>query len=319
MENEIEGKSRFTIIKEFYKSEPSTIKRKYVECLCICGNTKEYRRELILKNKITNCGCLNKGKTNSHPKGEAYLTYLIKRCKEGVDRRCLGKIELSREEFKEIITKCCTYCGILPQTPTSKDSKTYNGVFPHNGIDRVNSDISYVLENCVSCCYTCNIMKNDNTLNYFIEQSNKIAACQLDFETHLSYSKEAPEEYEQLTRWIIRHYKSNAKQRDLEFNLTIDEVYALLTFNCFYCGNPPLIGKKPEQYFKGKLFFRNGIDRLDSNEGYIRNNCVACCKFCNIGKASMSPEEFITQAQYITSYQYQYEGSNIIDTRDKNS
>ena len=36
----------------------------------------------------------------------------------------------------------------------------------------------------------------------------------------------------------------------------------------------------------------NGIDRIDSNKGYSFDNVVACCKYCNGAKNTMTQEEF---------------------------
>jgi len=36
----------------------------------------------------------------------------------------------------------------------------------------------------------------------------------------------------------------------------------------------------------------NGIDRINSNIGYIEGNVVPCCKHCNRAKNTMSDSEF---------------------------
>ena len=43
-----------------------------------------------------------------------------------------------------------------------------------NGIDRIDSNIGYIKENCVSCCWTCNKMKNNFSQKEFLEKINKI-------------------------------------------------------------------------------------------------------------------------------------------------
>lgn len=53
----------------------------------------------------------------------------------------------------------CTYCG-----------DTTTGI----NIDRVDSNISYTLSNVVPCCGTCNRMKNDHSLEFFIEHIKKV-------------------------------------------------------------------------------------------------------------------------------------------------
>lgn len=38
----------------------------------------------------------------------------------------------------------------------------------------------------------------------------------------------------------------------------------------------------------------NGIDRVDSSKGYTVENSVACCKYCNTAKNTMTESEFYT-------------------------
>jgi hypothetical protein len=37
----------------------------------------------------------------------------------------------------------------------------------------------------------------------------------------------------------------------------------------------------------------SGIDRVDSNKGYTIDNCVPCCKTCNLAKAELSQRDFL--------------------------
>ena len=42
---------------------------------------------------------------------------------------------------------------------------------------------------------------------------------------------------------------------------------------------------------------RGGIDRLDSTNGYDRDNCVPACRYCNYQKGTMTFEEFVENTQ----------------------
>lgn len=53
---------------------------------------------------------------------------------------------LTKEEFLSFWQADCSYCGDWIATI---------------GIDRIDSDLGYSLDNCVSCCSTCNRMKMD--------------------------------------------------------------------------------------------------------------------------------------------------------------
>mgnify|MGYP003344123941 CR=1 FL=1 len=64
-------------------------------------------------------------------------------------------------------------------------------------------------------------------------------------------------------------YIKEAKRRNIEFKLTKEIFCDIIKHPCHYC-NELNIEKK-----------FNGIDRIDSNNGYILENCVACCSLCN--------------------------------------
>jgi hypothetical protein len=46
-------------------------------------------------------------------------------------------------------------------------------------------------------------------------------------------------------------------------------------------------------------FVYNGLDRIDSNLGYVRSNVVPCCAVCNYMKQELSLSEFLDQVAKI--------------------
>jgi hypothetical protein len=73
--------------------------------------------------------------------------------------------------------------------------------------------------------------------------------------------------------------RSNAIKRGIQFNLTITDFQFLTIRNCYYCTSNEKIG----------------IDRIDNDLGYIVNNCVPCCKLCNLTRNRLyTHDEFIT-------------------------
>jgi hypothetical protein len=87
-------------------------------------------------------------------------------------------------------------------------------------------------------------------------------------------------------------YKTEAKNRSLEFNLTKEEFINLVTQNCHYCG------RKPEKRDNLNINRRtsipvNGVDRKNSDLNYEISNCVPCCTRCNRGKLDVPYDEFI--------------------------
>lgn len=91
-------------------------------------------------------------------------------------------------------------------------------------------------------------------------------------------------------RCVFRIYKRGADERGFSFDLTLEEFKSITQKNCVYCGSPPsAIFKKCE----GQLpFVYNGIDREDNEVGYLKTNCVPCCKSCNIAKHQMKDIDF---------------------------
>lgn len=76
--------------------------------------------------------------------------------------------------------------------------------------------------------------------------------------------------------------KSKSKKRELLFDLTVEEFETLVSKPCFYCENKLSI----------KVTSGCGLDRLDSKLGYVADNCVSCCAFCNCVKNDLlTPEE----------------------------
>ena len=71
----------------------------------------------------------------------------------------------------EITTQPCYYCGNID--------------LPCNGIDRVDSDKGYEIDNCVPCFWECNRMKNSTNKENFIKKCKQIVEKQ----EVMSYSK----------------------------------------------------------------------------------------------------------------------------------
>lgn len=69
--------------------------------------------------------------------------------------------------------------------------------------------------------------------------------------------------------------KNRAKYYNREFTISFEEWQCLVSKPCYYCNN---ILRDPNE----QTGF--GLDRIDSNKGYIINNVVSCCGFCNCVK-----------------------------------
>jgi len=91
------------------------------------------------------------------------------------------------------------------------------------------------------------------------------------------------------------NYKRSAELKQLIFDLDKDYYLELISLPCLYCG-----------IVQEKGF--NGMDRLDSGEGYIVDNVVSCCEMCNFMKKCMSPDAFIKTSEHIATFQKKIDG-----------
>lgn len=87
----------------------------------------------------------------------------------------------------------------------------------------------------------------------------------------------------------VRH---RAKSRGFDFDLTKEQVWDMCQQPCSYCGCEP---SQELRVVKGNgSLIYNGIDRVDTSKGYVRDNVVSCCGHCNQAKALLSVDEFRT-------------------------
>ena len=85
-------------------------------------------------------------------------------------------------------------------------------------------------------------------------------------------------------------YQRSAKKREISFSLSVEEFIDLCKRDCVYCG------RKPEErdYGYGRVPTKSsGIDRINNYIGYVLENCVPCCTWCNYSKRELSMGDFV--------------------------
>lgn len=93
---------------------------------------------------------------------------------------------MPRDRWETMATQPCYYCGKIDVRdklrPNAKNRKyikitqqeIQSFTVRVNGIDRVDSDKGYELDNCVPCCTMCNWMKMNYTKEEFLDQIRDI-------------------------------------------------------------------------------------------------------------------------------------------------
>jgi hypothetical protein len=144
-------------------------------CRCECGKQTKVLSGCLGNGNTSSCGCLKREqliRRRSLPLGIASARHLIRNYKAGAKRR-KRKFKLTEEEFLTICKSNCKYCN-CPPTQVSSGDKGCNGKFIYNGIDRVDNNKGYTIENSVACCSICNIAKHQLSKDEFLNWITRV-------------------------------------------------------------------------------------------------------------------------------------------------
>lgn len=88
---------------------------------------------------------------------------------------------ISLNHFVEISSMDCHYCGQQPQLREQKRQDKRRRVVEGfaNSLDRLNSSLPYIYDNCVPACDLCNKMKSDESIDDFLSRMRRIAVRHL--------------------------------------------------------------------------------------------------------------------------------------------
>jgi hypothetical protein len=128
---------------------------------CDCGNKKVIDRGCVVIKQTRSCGCLAKLEEKQASFNAFYRDYMA-----GAKKR-KHVFELSKEQFRLITSQECHYCG-HPPDKERRGTNSLNGFYKGNGIDRMNNDEGYTLQNSVPCCTFCNFAKDTMSYSDFI-------------------------------------------------------------------------------------------------------------------------------------------------------
>jgi hypothetical protein len=109
---------------------------------------------------------------------------------------------------------------------------------------------------------------------------------------------------------VFTEYRSRAHRLQLEWTLTTEQTYDLLTSPCFYCGTGPgrVVTLKGRPWIdESDLFQCGGIDRIDNDKGYVPANSRPACTMCNLAKRHHPQDVFYAWIERVYQQKVKHE------------
>ncbi len=160
-------------VQEFSHTDKKT---SFWICICDCGNKTTTRGNTLRSGQCKSCG---KCDVYAKPSVDAPQKRLWQSILTGAKSRNLS-LEMTYEDFIVKSIDACFYCGMMPYDKHYAYSKRRKRGIDHdifavfNGLDRINSDEGYTIDNTVSCCIMCNRMKSDFKIGDFMNKVKEI-------------------------------------------------------------------------------------------------------------------------------------------------
>jgi len=183
IENKVFGRLR--VIKFDHVENQSS----YWLCECTCGNNIVIKGKKLTIGHTKSCGCLQ---TEMRKKPKAfgrkilmdysdYVTGLVYSHYRTSAKKNNRDFDLSKDQLKKIIFSPCYYCGTEGSNyydQHQRQRKQYE-FCRYNGIDRVDNNKGYNIENVVACCNICNRAKREISIDDYIKWINKLIKYRL--------------------------------------------------------------------------------------------------------------------------------------------
>jgi hypothetical protein len=302
---------RLIVIERVEKPKNRKTKGSYWKCICDCGNEKIITSN-NLKNGTTNsCGCLAKELLT---KRNYKKNYNKKKYRDLTGQR-FGKLVVL-EKIKtvnkyDVIWKCkcdCgnfinvesynlqSYhrksCGCLRGGKNIKDEigKKY-GKLTVIGFSQIKKNGAYWLVQC-----DCGSLPKEVCGSQLRNGNIKSCGCSHKDTGVKSRKKETP------GNTCFSNYKGKAKRKGIIFDLSKDFFLKLTQQKCYYCGCEPYQRVRTKEGWTHENFYYNGLDRIDSSNGYTEDNVVPCCGICNTAKLAMPREDFLSWVERVYNH-----------------
>lgn len=154
---------RFGKLTALYRATNGNFGNARWVCLCECGKQIRVDSHNLRRGQTKSCGCFDTHhRYNDETLSSKNFLYTI--YKGSAKERGI-KFSLKFEDLIHIVQQRCHYCG-SPPTKLFKAQRARKGFLCH-GIDRLDNEGDYVLENAVPCCKDCNYAKMEKTQEDF--------------------------------------------------------------------------------------------------------------------------------------------------------
>lgn len=154
--------------------------------------------------------------------------------------------EFTNDVMFDMMKQGCFFCGDTSTT-----------------IDRIDSTLEHIPNNCVASCLGCNNSKGSADPATFIRKAYYRARGEyVDDDTDIWFSHKIKPRFD--------IYKKRAEKKGVLFDLGNDDWKQLIKGECAYCH------RIPNTWF--------GVDRVIPEDGYTFENAVSCCFDCNLDK-----------------------------------
>ncbi len=158
-------------------------RRNLYECECDCGNITIIWPAKLLKGKTKSCGCytienfIKRNKSKKLHDGESAKRSLIRSYKSNARNKGYT-FNLTDDECTFLFKQNCHYCNAVPRLRKRHSSQSSG--YLANGIDRMDNNIGYEIDNVITCCSECNYKKGaqsftdfTNWINRLVQNANK--------------------------------------------------------------------------------------------------------------------------------------------------
>lgn len=274
---------------EPYQNKSTKYTRRTWRCLCHhilndgseCGNIED-----VLETNLVNGGsscCKKCGKILSSKRIEIGKVY--------------GKLKVIEKITKnpELIDSKCEWlceCQCVLKTKVIKTRSFLLGSSDNKachqfGCDQINVITDENGNILKRRCKKCGEMKDISCFRTQFK-ARRDPVC-LDCDPYHPITPMTPEEKSPHERY--RFYQKRAESKGTILDFTEEEFNEFTKQPCFYCGGYSNSKKYEDQFC--------GIDRVDSNKGYSKDNCVPCCHTCNVMKMGLDVYDFLDKVENI--------------------